>query len=67
MEKKPGNRCATCRKELKQGMDVLQLQEGILGIMGFVALDEPKLFCDVACLKGHFNGSKGYVLPQRIP
>ena len=60
-------KCATCRKELKEGMDVFEFQEGIISTSGMVPLDKEFLFCTVQCLKDFFNGSKGYVhWPRRI-
>ena len=60
--------CSTCRKELTEGMDVFQLEEGIVGMRGIVPLGKALLFCTVQCLKDFFNGSKGYVyLKRRVP
>ena len=60
--------CATCRRELEQGMDVLELQEGIAGTHGVVPIGKVLLFCSEECLKGIFNGSKGRLKqPRRIP
>lgn len=59
--------CCTCRRELEEGMNVLEVQEGIIGKLGFVALGEKLLFCDFQCLRNYLDGSKGYVLKRRIP
>lgn len=59
--------CRTCRRKLEEGTDVLEVQEGIIGKLGFVDLGEKLLFCDFDCLRGYLNGAKGYVLKRRIP
>ncbi|MCH8912337.1 MAG: hypothetical protein IIA33_02095 [Planctomycetes bacterium] len=59
--------CRTCRRDLEEGMNVLEVQEGIIGKLGFVALGEKLLFCNFACLRNYLDGSKGYVLRRRIP
>ena len=59
--------CRTCRRGLEEGTDVLEVQEGIIGKLGFVDLSEKLLFCDFDCLRGYLNGSKGHVLKRRIP
>ena len=57
--------CASCQKDLEDGMDVIGVQEGIIGSRGFVALDEMLLFCSVSCLRNYFADPKGYV--ERVP
>ena len=59
--------CRTCRRELEEGMNVLEVREGIIGKLGFVALGEKLLFCNFACLRNYLDGSKGHVLKRRIP
>ncbi len=59
--------CRTCSRELEEGMNVLEVQEGIIGKLGFVALREKLLFCNFACLRNYLDGSKGHVLKRRIP
>ena len=61
-------KCSTCRKELNEGMDVLEVQEGVVGTRGFVPLDSNAVFCSVECLKEYFRASKGYEkAPRRVP
>jgi len=61
-------KCAACRTNLEEGMDVIQVEEGIIGLRGFVSLEKPLLFCSVDCLRDYFTPSKGgYKLPRRIP
>ncbi len=59
--------CRTCCRELEEGMNVLEIQEGIIGKLGFVALGEKFLFCKFECLRNYLDGSKGHVLKRRIP
>ena len=59
--------CCTCRRELEEGMNVLEVQEGIVGRLGFVALGEKLLFCNFECLRNYLDGSKGHILNRRIP
>ena len=60
--------CATCRIELKEGDDVLELTEGIIGMRGFVPLENALVFCSSQCLKDSFNGGKGRVtLRPKVP
>jgi hypothetical protein len=61
-------KCNTCQRELREGMNVFEVQEGVIGISEFVALDEKLLFCRLECLKNYFSGSRGYEqAPRRIP
>ena len=59
--------CRTCRRGLGEGVNVLEVQEGIIGKLGFVALGEKLLFCDFRCLRNYLDGSKRHVLKRRIP
>ena len=59
--------CRTCRRNLEEGMTVLEVQEGIIGKLGFVTLGEKLLFCNFECLRNYLDGSKGHVLKRRIP
>ena len=68
MRLKNGEKCATCRSKIEEGMDVLEVQEGIIGLRGFVSLEKPLLFCCAECMKKFFTPSSGYEkLPKRIP
>lgn len=63
-------KCATCRRELNEGSDVFQVEEGIVGLSGFVPLDDAVVFCSVECLKEYFKASRGYdrwKAPDRVP
>lgn len=59
--------CRTCRGELEEGMNVVELQEGIIGKLGFVSFGEKLLFSSFECLRNYLDGSKGHVLKRRIP
>ena len=59
--------CRSCRREFEEGTNVLKVQEGIIGKLGFVALGEKLLFCNFECLRNCLDGSKGNVLKRRIP
>ena len=60
--------CLTCKRELKEGMDVLKLEEGIVSVSGVVAIEDPKHFCSIECLKRFFTPEFDYYkLPRRIP
>lgn len=59
--------CRTCRREFEEGTNVLEVQEGIIGKLGFVSLGEKLLFCNFECLRNYLDGSKGHVLKRRIP
>ena len=61
-------KCSTCQKVLREGMDVLEVQEGVIGTRGFVALASTAVFCAVDCLKEFFKASRGYEkAPRRVP
>ncbi len=59
--------CQTCRRKLEEGLNVLEVHEGIIGKLGFVALGERLLFCDFECLRNYLDGSKGHIFKRRIP
>ena len=41
------------KKDLHLGMDIIAIQEGVLGTRGFVALEEQELVCSEDCLRDH--------------
>jgi len=57
--------CVKCQRHLELGMDVIELQEGVIGPRGFVPLEDAVLYCSEQCLKDNFNNSA--YTPQRIP
>lgn len=61
-------KCRTCSKELREGVNVFEVQEGVIGTSGFISLDEGLIFCDVECLKEYFQASRGYdKAPRMVP
>ena len=59
--------CANCRRTLDLGVDVLIVQEGVIGPRGIVPLTEGLLFCSEACLKDYYDLSDLQEIPRRIP
>ena len=47
--------CTNCRQELHVGVDVLNVEEGVIGTRGVVPLADPLPFCSEACLREHFE------------
>lgn len=58
-------RCASCERDLKEGTDVIGVQDGIIGSRGFVPIKDMLMFCGVSCLRSYFADSRGYV--ERVP
>ena len=48
--------CSMCRRELADASDVLEVQEGIVGLRGIVPLTAPLVFCSENCLRAYFEG-----------
>ena len=61
------NICTNCQRVLDLGMDVLTVQEAVLGPRGIVPLGEMLLFCSEACLKDYYDLSDLAEVPRRIP
>ncbi len=59
--------CRACLRKLEEGMNVLDVQEGVIGKLGFVGLGERLLFCNFECLRNYLDGSRGHILKRRIP
>lgn len=59
--------CANCRKELQIGVDVLGLQEGVIGTRGLVPLAAMLLFCSEHCLKDYHSDLDVATLKRRTP
>ena len=62
-------RCAECGSDIFEGHDVLRVEEGVVGLRGFVTLDDEEFFCNERCLRRHFDEDASSVgqLPRRIP
>ena len=59
--------CANCRCELDIGVDVIKVDEGVIGVKDFVPLEKMQFFCCERCLKDYFDMSDLPSLPRRIP
>lgn len=46
--------CSNCRKKLYQGLDVLQVKQGVIGPRGFVPL-ESTTFCSDRCVSQYYG------------
>lgn len=62
-------RCEQCNANLQTGVNVLGLQEGILGSSGFVELEDRKVFCNEECLAEYLATLRRDVwkVKRRIP
>jgi hypothetical protein len=61
-------KCDNCRRAMEEGREVFQVDEGVVGMSGFVPLDAQVRVCSIACLKEYFSGSHGYEpAPKRTP
>ena len=49
------------------GVDVLTVQEGVIGPQGIVPLGEMLLFCSETCLRDYYDVSDLTEVPRRIP
>ena len=69
METTESKQCANCRNDIEEGRDVLELREGVLGMRGFVPLEDDLLFCSDRCLTEHFDIGKDDLpkYPRRMP
>ncbi len=56
-----------CHRELDLGVDVKRVEEGVIGIRGFVPLGEAQFFCSEECLRDDFDLSDLPSVPPRIP
>jgi len=59
--------CANCRHELDVGVDVMRIDEGVIGMKDFVPLDKTLFFCGEDCISKYFDLSSLPSLPPRIP
>lgn len=58
--------CSNCNRQLEIGTDVIRADEGVIGMKGFIPLENVLFFCCERCLKEYFNGDLPN-LPGRIP
>ena len=62
------NTCNNCRRELDIGVEVLRVEQGVIGTKrNFVSLDHDKLFCCERCLWEYYDLGDLPSLPPRIP
>ena len=61
--------CKKCGKDVRDGANVLAVQDGVNGTNGFVPIDERALFCSTACLRKYLDDEQGRLiqLKPRIP
>ena len=63
-------KCDLCKRTLEDGQDVIEVQEGLLGLRGFISLvEKPLTFCSADCVKEHYDSSKGevYRINRKVP
>ena len=66
MEKEKSS-CPNCRRPLEIGVDVICVEEGVIGMKGFIPLEKPMLFCCEKCLCDYYDLSDLPKVPKRIP
>jgi hypothetical protein len=59
--------CANCQRELDIGVDAIRIDEGVIGMKDFVALDKTLFFCCEECISKYFDLSSLPSVPKRIP
>ena len=69
MEQVYPKKCSDCNRELEEGKDILELRTGVLGLRGFVPLEDELVFCSEECLREHVDVAKDDLLkfPKRVP
>ncbi len=69
METDDPRQCANCRKGIDEGRDLIEVREGVLGMRGFVPLEDELLFCSEKCLREHFDIGRDDLrkYPRRTP
>ena len=59
--------CANCRRDLDIGVDVIRVDEGVVGTKGFVPLEGTMFFCCERCLRDYFDMGDLQSIPSRVP
>jgi len=59
--------CANCRGELNLGAEAIRVDEGVIGMRGFVPLEKTLLFCNDKCLTDYYDLGDLPTVPRRIP
>ena len=61
------HKCAQCRRELNVGVDATGVDAGVIGMRGFVPLDDVMYFCCEKCLREYYDISDLPSVPGRVP
>jgi hypothetical protein len=59
--------CANCIRELDIGVDTIRVDEGVIGMKGFIPLENTLLFCCERCLRDYFDIGNLPSMPERFP
>jgi len=59
--------CANCQHDLDVGREVTKMDEGVMGLKGFVPLDKTLFFCCEECVSAYFDVRGLPSMPKRIP
>jgi len=59
--------CANCQRELDVGVDAMRIDEGVIGMKGFVPLDKTMFFCCDKCIRDYFDLGDLPSIPRRVP
>jgi len=59
--------CANCRRGLDVGVDATKIDEGVIGMKGFVPLGKALFFCCEDCVSSYFDLGSLPSVPKRIP
>jgi hypothetical protein len=60
-------KCSQCRRELDVGIDVIKVEEGVMGMKGFIPIEKILFFCCEECIREYFDLSNLPSLPGRLP
>lgn len=59
--------CNNCRRELHLGAEAIKVDQGVIGMRGFVPLEKTLLFCCEKCLRDYYDLGDLPSVPARIP
>lgn len=60
-------KCSSCQRQLELGVDVLCVEEGVIGPRGIVPLKDLLFFCSDSCVAGYFGNTDEIKLNRRVP
>ncbi len=66
METKP-IKCTNCCSKLDLGKDAIKVDEGVIGLKGFITLEKVSYFCCEKCLTEYFDTTGLPNIPGRFP